>query len=257
VPEFIRVDERIRVGLDRITPVQVGDRLFVFSMSLLTGEDRGVAMSGEQYGQLLRDVVKCSEWNVSYQIVDMPAGLGSELLSLVSVFGNELLGSVIVTQPAHVLDARRLIELHVNNDIPVIGLIENMSGFECEHGEIYPIFGESVVDKLADEYGVRAFGSIPLSMEIRDAVAAGKPLLKRKLGKPIRECVNEILKLKPRRPGFLERVSEKVRGVVERAVVEMVVAVNQFIPIKTIMAEERLPGGSIVRLNLMDTDMTC
>jgi len=256
VPEFIRLKEkRLKVSTEKIEPFKLG-KLSIFSMSMIVGEEAGVAMTGDQYSQLLRDAVLSPEWNCEYIVVDMPAGMGDEMLKLIEVFGEQLIGSVIIVQPAHTLDVRRVIEFHLDNEIPIVGLIENMSKMKCiVCGTEYPIFGESVVDKLADEYKLKSFGSIPLSMEIRNKVKDGKPFLRGELGKPIKSCVDEIVKMKPKKPGFMEKVSEKVKDVIHRVIIDLLIAIKKYIPVSEIQFRTGMKGGSVVHLKIMDENM--
>ena len=116
----------------------------VFSMPLVLGE-KSVSMTGDQYSLLLRDAVEAASWDAEYIVVDLPAGFGDELKAAAKVFSDSLLGSIIVTQPAHHLDASRALQLHKDLEMPVLGLIENMSYFKAGAAK-YNIFGESVVD---------------------------------------------------------------------------------------------------------------
>ena len=225
----------------------------VFSIPLVLGE-KAVSMVGSQYSQLLTDAVEAATWDAEYMVVDCPPGFSDEIKTAAKVFSEFLLGSIIVTQPAHHLDARRALTLHKDLEIPVIGLIENMSYFKA--GAIkYAIFGESTVDKLGEEFEVPVLGKIPLSMEIKEGIEKKDPRLKGELAAPIEGAVEKILVTKPRKPGFLEKLKEMVKDFVDKLVIEMALSINRELDIGGIQKSFGYPGGSIIRLNVMNDEM--
>jgi ATP-binding protein involved in chromosome partitioning len=225
----------------------------LFSISLLMG-DRGVSMTGDQYGQLLRDSIEETDWKCKYLVVDCPAGIGDEFKVLGKVFADSLLGSIIVFQPAHVLDARKVLQLHKDLEMPILGLIENMSYFKVGE-ERMDIFGGSVADALGQEYGVPVFGKIPLSMDIRRQVERKDPKLAGEYAVPINNAVDAIAQAKPIRPGFLTQLKEMLKGNVVRLVVELVLSINKEVDVSSMQRKYGYPGGMIVRLNIMDNDL--
>jgi len=226
----------------------------IFSISLLLG-DRAVAMEGAQYSRLLEDAVN-SEWgDIEYMVVDAPPGFGDVFRRTIEVFPN-FLGCILVSQPAHHVDMRRAINLCKDLEIEILGLIENMSGFLTPDGKNYPIFGESTVDKLGEEFKVPVLGKIPLSMEIRERIEKKDPQLKGNYAEPIEKAVEKILEAKPKKPGFLEKLREMMKGYVDKLIIEMILAINKEINIKQSMERFGYPGGSIIRLNIMKDDMT-
>jgi len=242
------------VGLSReeFHPVEY-DGIEIFSIPLVFGE-KSVSMTGDQYAQLFRDAVEAATWRSNYLVVDLPAGFGDELKTAAKVFSDSLLGSIIVVQPAHELDARRAIQLHMDLDMPIIGLIENMSYFDVGDKKYY-IFGKSVVDKLGKEFGVKVFGKIPLSMDIRKKVEKKDPKLTGEYAKPIERAVDAILNTKPRKPGFLERIKAGIGSKIERLIIELALSINKELNIPDIQMKFGYPGGSIIRLNIMDDTM--
>ena len=245
-------DQSMGLSREEFHPVAY-EGIQVFSISLVLGE-KAISMVGSQYSQLLTDAVEAATWDVEYMVVDCPPGFGDEMKTAAKVFSDSLLGSVIVTQPAHHLDACRALQLHKDLEIPVIGLVENMSYFKA--GAIkYAIFGKSTVDKLAEEFGVPVLGKIPLSMEIRQSVQTKEPRLKGEFAAPIENAVEKILTTKPRKAGFLERLKERVKDFADKLILEMAVSINKEIDIKGMQEGFGYPGGSIIRLNVMDDGM--
>jgi len=242
------------MGLSReeFHPIEY-DGIEVFSIPLVLGE-RSVSMTGDQYSILLRDAVEAASWDAEYIVVDLPAGYGDELKTAAKVFSDSLLGSIIVTQPAHHLDARRALQLHKDLEMPILGLIENMSYFKAGAAK-YNIFGESVVDKLGEEFDVQVFGKIPLSMSIRRQVERKDPKLTGEYAEPIEKAVEAILQAEPKKPGFLERIKNAIKDQVDKLIIELALNINKEISIPDIQDRFAYPGGSIVRLNIMDDDM--
>jgi ATP-binding protein involved in chromosome partitioning len=225
----------------------------VFSIPMVFGE-KSVSMFGDQYGQLIRDAVNAT-WTAEYMIVDLPAGFGDELMTAARLLSDSLLGSIIVVQPAHYLDAQRALALHKDLEMPVLGLIENMSYFKVGEEKL-EIFGESVVDVLAEEFKVPVFGKIPLSMDIRKQVGAKNPRLTGTFANPIARAVEAIMEAKPTKPGFIEKMKRTLKESVDKFVIQMGFSINKDLNIGEIQTKYGYPGGSIIRLNIRDDDMT-
>jgi len=129
--------------------------------------------------QFLRDV----NWGqLDFLLVDMPPGTGDAQLSLVQA--THVTGAVIVTTPQDVAagDALRGAKMFQRVDVPVIGIIENMSWLDCPHcGKPTKIFGEGGGQRLADELSVPLLGQIPLYPQILAGGDAGIPIV---IGEP-------------------------------------------------------------------------
>ena len=112
-------------------------------------------------------------------MVDLPPGTGDEILSILQLIPG-IDGVVIVSTPQDVavLDARRAIQLVEKMNVPVLGIVENMSEFVCPKcGESYKIFGEGSAKKAADEYGVDHLGTLPLDPRIITLSDEGTPFV--------------------------------------------------------------------------------
>ena len=109
-------------------------------------------------------------------VVDLPPGTGDIQLSLIQKW--KPAGAVIVSTPQDLalIDATRAIDLFRKTDIPVLGLIENMSGYACPHcGEISDPFGSGGAEAAAKVMGIPFLGRVPLTLAIRRASDAGLP----------------------------------------------------------------------------------
>jgi Mrp family chromosome partitioning ATPase len=252
LPTLLGVSGIHETTVDRLKPVEFNG-LKIVSMGLLA-RDKPLCLDGGQITEFLNDLADYVDWDVDYIVADLSAGSSDELKAMVKAFADGLLGSVIVMQPAHVGEAERVIRLHLDNGIPIIGLIENMSYLKVGEEKL-GIFGESAVDKLAEKYNLEVLGKIPLSMDVRKAVESRGGYLEGEYAEPILRAVDKILTLKPQKPGFLARIKAKAREFVEALLVEMVIAINREINIKEIQEAFGYPGGRVIRLNLMSDDM--
>jgi Mrp family chromosome partitioning ATPase len=126
--------------------------------------------------QFLRDVI----WDdLDYLVVDCPPGTGDEPLSVIQLI-EDLDGAVIVTTPQEIsiIDVRRSIQFCRTVKIPVLGVIENMSGFVCPHcGKTTEIFKAGGGEKMAAEMNVPFLGRVPLDPGIAEACDQGTPYL--------------------------------------------------------------------------------
>jgi ATP-binding protein involved in chromosome partitioning len=127
--------------------------------------------------QAMQQLLEQTNWrDLDYLIVDMPPGTGDIQLTLSQKV--PVTGAVIVTTPQDIalLDARRGLKMFEKVDIPILGVVENMSMHVCSNcGHAEPIFGEGGGEKMCAEYGVELLGKLPLAMSIRAQADSGKP----------------------------------------------------------------------------------
>jgi ATP-binding protein involved in chromosome partitioning len=247
---FLDVEgKQVQTELESFHPVTY-DGLELFSIPLLYGE-HSVSMSGDQYSQLLRDAIKETTWTCDYLVVDCPAGFGDELRTAARVLQDVLVGSAIVMNPAHVLDARRSINLHIDLGMPILGLIENMSYIKV--GAVkQEIYGPSMIDSLCEEYNIPNFGKIPLSMKIRESVEKKEPRLPSEFIEPIKHAVDSVILAKPSTPGFLARIKELLSEQLDTWMIEFAIAANRDIEIGDVQQKFGYPGNRVIRLSVIN-----
>lgn len=252
--ELLGVKEKVEVTSEVIKPIKIGPIEF-FSMAGIC-EEKPVSMDASEYAQILRDVLNHTEWTSEIAVIDMPAGIHNEFIELLTNFGQNLLGSIVVLQPAHVESARKIIQLHKNEGVPVLGVIQNMAYFACECGKRYDVFGSFDFEAFCKEYGVEPLGSIPLSMEIRRRVEERNPILPDELAQPIIKATDRVLEAKPLGETFVEKLKKRLKEVAREILLEVIAAVieisNTEIPIGELQKAYGYPGGRTIELDITD-----
>src|SRR5215208_2168952 len=178
VPRMMGVNAPPPVVNEKIIPLEAYG-VKVISLGFLIDKDQPAIWRGpivmKIIGQFLRDV----HWGqLDYFIVDMPPGTGDAQLSLVQ--STHVHGAVIVTTPQEVAvgDALRGVKMFDRVNVPVLGIVENMSYFECPHcGKPTPIFGSGGGQRLADEVGLPLLGQVPLYPRIYEGGDTGRPIV--------------------------------------------------------------------------------
>ncbi|PCI39516.1 MAG: chromosome partitioning protein [Elusimicrobia bacterium] len=151
----------------------------IFSMGFLMKPDQPAIWRGPMLHGAIQQFLKDVLWGeLDYLIIDLPPGTGDVQLSLCQAV--PLVGSVIVTTPQSVAlsDVRKAIAMFKKLNVPILGLIENMSEFVCPHCKTStPIFAKAGAKDLADEHRIPYLGEIPLDPEICVAAENGTPAL--------------------------------------------------------------------------------
>ena len=207
IPRMMGVNEPPPVLNERILPLEAhGVKLI--SIGVLIEREQPAIWRGpiimKVIGQFLRDVA----WGeLDYFIVDMPPGTGDAQLSLVqSTLVN---GALIVTTPQEVAigDALRGAKMFERVDVPVLGIIENMSWFECPHcGKPTALFGSGGGERLASELGLPLLGQIPLYPRVLEGGDQGRPIVE---ADPESSAAKALV-------GIAERVRERIAAVAPR-----------------------------------------
>ncbi|MEL6489082.1 MAG: Mrp/NBP35 family ATP-binding protein [Cyanobacteria bacterium J06634_6] len=154
------------------------------SMGFLIDRDQPVVWRGPMLNGVIRQFLYQVQWGeLDYMVVDMPPGTGDAQLTLAQAV--PLAGAVIVTTPQDVAisDARRGLKMFEQLNVPILGLVENMSYFIPPDApdKQYAIFGTGGGEKAAEELGVPLLGKVPLEMPVREGGDVGMPIV---LGEP-------------------------------------------------------------------------
>lgn len=168
VPHLLGLSGRPQVVNGKIQPIYF-EQIPVMSMGFMVEENQAVIWRGPMLHGAITQFLRDTYWGpLDYLIIDMPPGTGDIALTLSQMV--PMTGAVVVCTPQQValLDAVKAISMFGKTKIPVLGMVENMSGFECpECGKRYDIFGHGGARQKAEELNVRFLGEVPLNMQLR------------------------------------------------------------------------------------------
>ena len=148
-------------------------------MALLVADDQPVIWRGPMLHSAVRQFLYDVAWdNLDYLVVDLPPGTGDAQLSLAQQA--HIMGAVIVTTPqdVSVLDVKKAIRMFQTVQVPILGVVENMSWFTPPGStERYHLFGEGGGKKIEAEFGTPILGQVPIEMAVREGGDGGKPIV--------------------------------------------------------------------------------
>jgi ATP-binding protein involved in chromosome partitioning len=164
-----------------IEPVKSRENLSVVSMEfLLDSPSSAVIWRGPMKMGAVRQFLEDVHWgDLDFLVVDLPPGTGDEVLSIAQL-APRIAGVVVVTTPQEVsvMDIRKAVHFAERLDLPVLGIIENMSGLICPHcGKPIDLFGSGGGKRAAADMNVPFLGSIPLDPEMSKAGDEGRPYI--------------------------------------------------------------------------------
>jgi ATP-binding protein involved in chromosome partitioning len=147
------------------------------SIGFLVDEETPMIWRGPMVTQALQQLLNDTNWSdLDYLVIDLPPGTGDVQLTLAQQV--PVSGAVIVTTPQDIalLDARKGLKMFEKVEVPVLGIVENMSIHICSNcGHEEHIFGEGGGQRMADQYDVDFLGALPLDIKIREQVDSGRP----------------------------------------------------------------------------------
>ena len=170
IPKLLGIeDARLMQGQEGIEPAKA-DGIKAASMALiLTSRDSPVVWRGPMKMAAIKQFIQDVNWgDLDFLLVDLPPGTSDEPLSVVQLIP-ELAGAIIVTTPQEValLDSRKAVNMVRAMKLPVLGIVENMSGLICPHcGDSISIFGAGGGERMAEEMDVPFLGAIPIDPKV-------------------------------------------------------------------------------------------
>jgi ATP-binding protein involved in chromosome partitioning len=175
-PQMLGATEKPEAKDKKLQPVV---RYGIQSMSIgyLIDQDTPMIWRGPMVTTALQQLLNDTEWDdLDYLIIDLPPGTGDIQLTMAQKI--PVSGAIIVTTPQDIalLDARKAIAMFNKVNVPVLGVVENMSVHicnQCGHAEY--IFGSGGGERLAQQYKVELLGALPLDKRIREQADGGKP----------------------------------------------------------------------------------
>ena len=150
------------------------------SIGFLVDEDTPMIWRGPMVTSAIKTFTEKVLWNnLDFIIVDMPPGTGDTQLTFAQQIKVD--GAIIVSTPQEIalLDVKRGIKMFDKLNVPILGLVDNMSFFQSEEGKSYNIFGEGGVEKVSIDYKKKFLGKIPINIDLRIAADSGKPLFEK------------------------------------------------------------------------------
>ena len=183
IPMMMGVDQMPPVQNQKMMPAENYGVKFI-SMAFLVKPDQPLIWRGPMLHSAIKQLLTDVEWGeLDYLIIDLPPGTGDAQLTLAQVI--PLTGALVITQPMQVAasDALRGLKTFEKLDVPIIGVIENMSG---------PIFGTGAGERLANDYNTEYLGSIPMDAEVRVGGDSGQPVVVTHPDSEAAEALNEI-----------------------------------------------------------------
>ena len=201
------------LGLDDLQPMGQGNTLAPFevhglkamTIAKLVDPDKPMIWRGPMAHKAFSQLLLQTDWGaLDFLIVDLPPGTGDIPLSLSQSL--PLAGAVIVCTPQRVAqdDARRAVRMFGQLDVPVLGVVENMSWFVGNDGTEYDLFGRGGAQNLAKEMSLPFLGGLPLHIAMREHGDAGTPLKNYEIDDSITEVIEQIAGALARQTGIAQ-----------------------------------------------------
>jgi ATP-binding protein involved in chromosome partitioning len=179
VPLMMATHGEPQVTPERKIVPKEGHGLKLMSIGFLAGEGAPVIWRGPMVHGVVKQFLSDVEWGeLDYLIVDMPPGTGDAALTLTQIA--PLSGAVIVTTPQEValIDARKGLAMFQRVNVPVLGIVENMSWFECSGcGKRHALFGSGGGERAAQELGVPLLCQVPIQPDVVTSCDEGTPIV--------------------------------------------------------------------------------
>jgi ATP-binding protein involved in chromosome partitioning len=178
VPLMFGTTQQPRVLPNNQIDPNVAHGVKVISVGLISPGDKPMVMRGPMLHQIIRQFLQQVEWGkLDFLLIDLPPGTGDVVISLVQTV--PLTGAVVVSTPSDVAlqDARKALEMFHQVNVEVLGIVENMSHFNCPHcHQEIDIFSKGGAERTAKQFGLPFLGGIELDPEIRFGGDRGLPV---------------------------------------------------------------------------------
>jgi ATP-binding protein involved in chromosome partitioning len=184
VPRMLGISERLEASdqTKLIEPVQAHGVKVVSTGLIVETEETALMWRGLMLSKALEQFLQQVDWGeLDYLIIDLPPGTGDVQMALSRMLPQAEMAVVTTPQRAAQKVAVRVADMARRSHMPVVGVIENMSGFECSCGEIHHLFGQGGGEELASDLGVPLVASIPLDVHVVPGGDEGMPVV---LGDP-------------------------------------------------------------------------
>jgi len=194
IPKLLHLEHmKVQAVGDQIMPAAYSDTLKVMSVGFLLHNDADALIwRGPMKHNVIKQFVTDVCWgDLDYLVTDCPPGTGDEPLSIAQLLG-QIDGAVIVTTPQQlaIVDVKKCITFCRQLNLPVLGVIENMSGFVCPHcNQPIEVFAGNGGREMADDFGVPFLGKIPIDPALAHACDLGAPFVDSRRPNPTAEAM--------------------------------------------------------------------
>lgn len=184
---------------ERLIPAEKFGVKYISLAFFLQNPDDAVIWRGPMFNKAQTQMFQDVNWGeVDICLVDMPPGTGDAQISLVQ--NTQLRGAVVVTTPQEVAlaDVRKAVSMLAKVNVPILGVVENMAGFDSGNGKIEYIFGKGGGEALAQQLAVPLLASLPLDPELRESGDKGSPVASiegSRSGKAFHEAALKLLEI--------------------------------------------------------------
>jgi ATP-binding protein involved in chromosome partitioning len=192
IPTMMGVEKLPPATPEKLTPAE-SYGVQMMSIGFLVKPDQPLIWRGPMLHSAIRQFLTDVAWDeLDYLVIDLPPGTGDAQLSLAQSL--PLSGGVIVTLPQQVSldDALRGLEMFRQLNVPILGVVENMSYLELPDGTRMDIFGSGGGEKLAEQTGVPFLGAIPMDAAVREGGDAGHPVILSQPESPVAQAMKAI-----------------------------------------------------------------
>ena len=213
IPKLLNLEKEFIRGKDnKIEPIKYSDTLRIMSIGFLLPDDSSpVIWRGPMKHNLIKQFTTDVNWgHLDYLVIDCPPGTGDEHLSIIQSIGDTD-GAVVVTTPQQlsVIDVKKCISFCRQLNLPVLGIIENMSGFICpECKNKIEIFKGQGGQEMGSMFNVPFLGKVPLGIEVVLACDSGKPIIQFDKDSQIAGELNSAFELLLQKNNFKENEKE-------------------------------------------------
>jgi ATP-binding protein involved in chromosome partitioning len=214
IPLMLHISGRPQVTPDKKIHPLMSYGLKLMSIGFLAGENAPVIWRGPMVHGVIRQFLSDVKWGeLDYLVLDLPPGTGDAALTICQTA--PLAGAVIVTTPQEValIDARKGLQMFRRVNVPVLGIVENMSWFECDGcGKRHMLFGEGGGERAAKELETELLGCVPMQPDIVAAGDSGKPTMISAKDSPAAREIRAIAGLVARKLSLLNAEAPPVIG---------------------------------------------
>ena len=213
LPKLTGINIKPKNDRKKIIP-HIAFGLQVMSIGYLLPEDTPTIWRGPMVMSAIEQLLRDVSWhNLDFLIIDMPPGTGDVQLTISQKV--KLAGAIIISTPQDLslIDARKGLKMFKKVNVPILGIIENMSYFECEICNTkHEIFGNGGAQAEAKKLGVKFLDAIPLDISLRITADEGNPILNKEPNSPISK---KYMKIGSRISEYTEKNREQTPGIIQ------------------------------------------